>query len=66
MEAAQMSISRGMDKEEVVRMYNGILLNQKKEQHNAICSHMNGLRNCYTEQSKSEKDKYMILLIYGF
>ena len=63
MEAAQMSINRGMDKEDVVHMYNGILLNHKKEQNNAICSNMNGLRDCHAEQSKSEKDKYMILLM---
>ena len=60
-----MSINRGMDKEDAVRMCNGMLLNHKKEQTNAICSNMNGLRGCHAEQSKSEKDKYMILLIHG-
>ena len=30
----------------------------KKEQNNAICSDMDGLRDCHTEWSKSDKDKY--------
>ena len=32
-----MSINRGMDKEDVVHIYNGILLSHKKERKNAIC-----------------------------
>ena len=32
MEAAQVPINRGMDKEDVVYIYNGILLSHKKEQ----------------------------------
>ena len=36
----------------------------KKEWGNAICSNMDECRACHTEWSKSEKDKY-ILLIYG-
>ena len=35
-----MSINRQMDKEDVVQIYNGILLSHKKEQNNAICSKM--------------------------
>ena len=31
MEATQMSINRGMDKEDVGHIYNGILLSHKKE-----------------------------------
>ena len=51
-----------MHKETAV--YNGILLNHKKEQNVAICSNMDGPRGHYTKQSKSEKDKYcMISLI---
>ena len=38
----------------------------KKERNNAICSNMDGPRDCHTEWSKSDKDKYhMILLICG-
>ena len=31
MEATQMSINRGVDKEDVVHMYNGILLSHEKQ-----------------------------------
>ena len=42
----------------VVHIYSGILLSHKKEQNNAICSNMNGLRDCHmSEVSQGEKDK---------
>ena len=44
-----MAIKRGMDKEYVIHIYNGILLDHKKEQNNAICSNMDGPRDCHTE-----------------
>ena len=46
---AWMPIDRGMDKEDVVRVYNGILLSHKKEQNNTICNNMDGPRYCHTE-----------------
>ena len=52
-----MSIDRGMDKEDVAHIYNGILLNHKKEQNWIICKDMDGPRDCYTEWSKSEREK---------
>ena len=52
-----MSIKRGMDKEDVVHIYNGILLSHKREQNNAICSNMNGPRNCHTEWNKSDTER---------
>ena len=61
-----MPIDRRMGKEDVVHMYNGILLSHKKEWNNAICSNMDATRDYHTKLSKSEKDKYhMISLIYG-
>ena len=36
---------RGKDKEDVVHIYNGILLSHKKEGNNAICSNMDGPRD---------------------
>ena len=57
MEATSMSTDRGMDKEDVVQIYNGILLSHKKEQNNAICSDMDGPRDCDTKWSQTEKDK---------
>ena len=44
-----MSIARGMDKGDVVHIYNGILLTHKKEGNNAICSNMDGPRDGHTE-----------------
>ena len=37
----------------------------KPKQNNFICSKMDGPRDCHTEWSQTEKDKYMILLICG-
>ena len=66
MEATYMSTNRGMDKEDVVHIYNRILLCHKKEWNNAICSNMDGPRDYHTEWSQTEKGKYhMIWLICG-
>ena len=52
--------------EDVVHIYNGILLNHKKEWNNAICSNMDATRDYHAKWTKSEKDKYhMISLKYG-
>ena len=48
---------RWMDKEDVVPIYNGILLSDKKEQNWVICRHVDGPRDCHTEWSKSEREK---------
>ena len=42
MEANYMSSNRGVDKEDVIHIQNGILLSHKKEQNNAICSNTDG------------------------
>ena len=62
-----MSINRGLDKEDVVHIYNGMLFSHKKEQKNAICSNMDGPRDfvILSEVSQTQKDKYMISLICG-
>ena len=44
-----MFLSRGMDKEAVVHICNGILLSHEKEQNGAICRDMDGPRNGHTE-----------------
>ena len=49
MEATKPSIDRGMDKEYVAQIHNGILLTHKKEQNCAICRDVDGLRDCHTE-----------------
>ena len=58
-----MCINRGMDKEDVVHIYNGILLSHKKEQNNAICSNMDGPRDCHTEWSKSDRERQISYVI---
>ena len=49
MEATQMSINRGMDKEDVAHIYNGTPLTHKKERNNATCSNMDGPRDHHTK-----------------
>ena len=46
-----------MDKEDVVHIYNGILLSHKKEQKFTICRYVDGTTDCDTEWSKSEREK---------
>ena len=49
-----MSTDREMDKEDVVHIYNGILLSHKKEQNNAICNNMDGPRDYHTKVSQTK------------
>ena len=64
MERAQMSIDWWMDKEDVVYIYNWILLSLQKERNFTICNDRDGARVHYAKQNKSEKDRYyMISLI---
>ena len=44
-----MSTDRGMDTENVVHIYNGILLSPKKEGNNAICNNIDGPRDYHTK-----------------
>ena len=41
------AIKKGMDGEDVVHIYSGILLSHKKEQNSVICSNMDGPRDYY-------------------
>ena len=52
-----MPINRRMDKEDVVHVYNGILLSQKKEGNWVVCRDLDISRDCHTEWSKSERAK---------
>ena len=62
--ATSMSIDRWMDKEDVVHLYNGILVSHKKEGNNAICSNMDGPRDHHTKWSKSDREIYIIYHLY--
>ena len=52
-----MPIDRWMDKEDMVHIYNGILLSHKKEWNWVICRDIDRPRDCHTEWSKSEREK---------
>ena len=43
----------------MVHIYNGILLNHKKEKNWVICRDVDGPRECHTEWSKSEREKWI-------
>ena len=62
-----MSINRGMDREDVIQIYNEILLSYKKECNCAIGRHMDGPTDCHTEWSETEREKQyrIISLICG-
>ena len=54
-----MPINRGLDKEDVVHRYNGILLSYTKEQNWVICRDVNGPTDCLQDEvSYKEKNKY--------
>ena len=44
-----MSINKKVDKEDVVHIYNGILLSHETEENNAICGNKDGLRDDQTQ-----------------
>ena len=47
-------------------IHNGVLFSHKKEWNDVICSNMDKTGDYHTKWSKSEKDKYhMILPMYG-
>ena len=59
MGTTQMPIDRGMDKEDMVRIYNGILLSLNKEWNTAICCNIDGPRNNPTQWRKSDRERQM-------
>ena len=67
MERAQMSSDRWMDKDNVVYIYNGVLLSNQKEWNLVICNYVDGTEDIIlSEISQSEKDKnHMTSLIWG-
>ena len=61
-----MSINRGMDKEDVAHIYNGKLLNHKKEQNNATCSNRDATTDYHTKCSTLERERHHTMpLIHG-
>ena len=56
MEATSVSINRWMDKEDLVHIYNRILLGHKKERNIPICSNMDGLGRYHAKWNKSDME----------
>ena len=52
MEATSMSISRWMDKEDVVHTYNVVLVSLKEKSNPTICNNMDGARGYYAQWNK--------------
>ena len=52
-----MSINRWMDKEDMVHIYNEILLSHKNEWNDAICNNMDETRNYHIKRNKSERER---------
>ena len=50
-------VKKKKHKEDVVHVYNGILLSHKKEWNWAICRDVDESRDCHTESSTSEREK---------
>ena len=57
-----MSINRGMDKEDVVRIYNGILLSHKKEQIGSLVETWVDLETVIQSEVKSEREKQILYI----
>ena len=45
-------------------MYDGIFLNHKKEQNNALCSNMDGPRDCHTSEVTQTKTNIIWYHLY--
>jgi len=58
-----MSISIGMEKEDVVHIYNGILFSHKKNEIMPFAATWLQLEIIILSEVKSEKDKYHMLLL---
>ena len=65
METTQMSINRGIDKEDVVHIHHGILLSHQKEWNNAICSTMDGARNDHTKPDRERQTPNYITYMWN-
>ena len=59
-----MFIKRWVDKEDVIYIYNGILLSHKKEWNDANYSNMDGHRDYHTKWSKLERERQIPYITY--
>ena len=61
MEAAQVCISRWVDKTTMGRLHNGILPGHKTEENFTLCDSVDGPGEHYAKWNKPEKDKYHMI-----
>ena len=59
MEAAQVSISRWVDKTTMGHLHNGILLGHKKEENFTLCDSMDGPGEYYAKWNKAVREKHI-------
>ena len=57
-----MSINRWMDKDNVVHIYNGILLSHKEEGNWVICRDLDESRECQAGWSNTEREKQILYI----
>ena len=60
MEAAQVSISRWVDKTTMGHLHNGILLGHKKEESFTLCNSMDGPGEYNAKLNKLVKDRHIL------
>ena len=53
-----------LDKEDVVHIHNGILLDHEKEQNVGICSNIDGLGGYYAKWNKSDGERQIQYITY--
>ena len=63
MQATQMSIYRWMDNENMVHIYNELLLSHNKEWNNAICSNKDGLRDLILSEVSQRKTNVICIYV---
>ena len=57
LEAAQVSISRWVDKKSMLHLHNGIFLGHKKEENFTLCNSMDGPGEHYTKWNKPARER---------
>ena len=60
-----MSINRGTDIDDVVRIYKGILLSHEKEWRRAICRNMDGPGDYHSSEVNQRKTNIIWYCLYG-
>ena len=57
LETTKMPLNQRLDKEDVVHLYNGVLLSSKKQRHLEICMQMDSVRKKHPELGNSDQER---------